>query len=138
MNNFEFYKDEISKMAKEREKRIAIVNGKPTECDWNVECINCDRYDNCNDGGLVKWFLSEHVEETNNAKVCKNLKVDDKILVSYAGSTWFKRHFAGYDSENDYVLTFDSGTTSWTADEKHNIAHWKYAKLPKETGEQNV
>lgn len=138
MTNFEFYRDELSKIAKEEEKRIAIVNGKPTDCNWNVECINCDRYDNCNDGSLVNWFLSEHVEETDNAKICKNLKVDDKILVSHTGEEWFKRHYAGYDSKSDRAYAFNSGVTSWTINGKFDISPWKHVKLPEEAGEQNV
>lgn len=134
MTNFEFYKDELSKIVAAG-KRIAIINGKPTKCSDYIECENCDRHNNCNEVGLIIWLLSEHIEETDNYKICKNLKIDDKILVSDTGDYWNKRYFARYDSENDVVVTFDSGTTSWSAD-KEFVSHWKYAKLPEE-GEQN-
>lgn len=136
MTNLEFFKEELAKMT----KTIAIVEGKPTD-GCHVACTNCDRDNDCTDAGLIKWLLTEHIEETDNSKLCKNLKVDDKILVSNAplsdsSSYWNKRHFAEYDAEHDMVITYDSGTTSWTADKKF-VSHWKYAMLPDEVGEQN-
>lgn len=95
----------------------------------------CSRHDNCTDAGLIKWLLSKHIEETANYRICKNLKADDKILVSNTGNYWEKRHYAGYDSGSDSVLAFDSSTTSWTAD-KQCVAQWKYVKLPEKEGEQ--
>ena len=134
MTNFEFYKDEILKIA-EISKVIAVVNGKPTNCS-DVKCNTCDRHNKCNDVGLVQWLLSEHIEETDNSKICKTLKVDDKILVSNTGDFWERRHFARYDSENDDVVAFDSGATSWSVDNDVWVSHWRYVKLPEEEGEQ--
>lgn len=135
MTNFEFYKDKLSTISETSKSAIAIVNGKPTNC-WNcLACENCDRHNNCWDTGLIKWLLSEHIEETDNYKVCKNLNVDDKILVSLTGDDWVKRYFARYDSENDKVVAFNSGATSWSADNTC-VSQWKYVKLPEEEGEQ--
>lgn len=133
MTNLEFFKEELAKLV-EASKTIAIVNGKPTNCTI-TNCSICDRHNKCSDTGLIKWLLAEHIEETDNYKICKNLKVDDKILVSNTGDYWEKRYFAGYEVENDSVVAFDSGTTSWTAG-KGCISHWRYVKLPEEEGEQ--
>lgn len=134
MTNFEFFKEELAKMA-EASSPIAINNGKPIKCCRDILCKDCDRHNNCNDSGLIKWLLSEHIEETENCKICKTLKVDDKILVSNTGDDWKRRYFAGYDSENDVVITYDSGKTSWSSD-KTWVSHWRYVKLPEEEGEQ--
>ena len=131
MTNLEFFKEELAKMT----KTIAIVDGKPESCTNTTNCDTCDRHNKCNDVGLLQWLLSEHIEETDNSKICKTLKVDDKILVSDNGNFWEKRHFAKYDSEGDYVVAFDSGATSWSVKNDTWVSHWKYVKLPEEEGE---
>lgn len=133
MINFEFYKEELSKIVAVG-NLIAIVDDKPVICSDDIECKKCGRCYKCNELGLMKWLFSEHIEETENCKICKGLNVDDKIYVSNtpisdSSDLWYKRHFAGYDSENDLIITYESGTTSWTADKKF-VSHWKYAKLP--------
>lgn len=130
MTNIEFYKDKLLEIA-DAGTVIAIVDGKPTDGCRDLKCEECDRCDKCTDADLLKWLLSEHTEETVNYKICKNLKVDDKILVSNTDNFWYKRYFAGYDLERDSVLAFDSGATSWTAD-KGCVSHWRYVKMPEE------
>lgn len=136
MTNLEFFKDDLLKIVATG-KRIAIFKGKPAHCFDVLLCRDCDRCYNCTDSGLTKWLMSEHVEKSENSKICKNLKIDDKILVSNSGEYWEKRHFARYDSESDSILVFDTGTTSWTASEKC-VSRWNYVKLPEEGDEQNV
>ena len=62
-------------------------------------------------------------KETDWSKV----KVDTKILVSYDGEKWYKRHFAKY--ENNIIYAFVDGQTSFTTKTSNT---WKYAKLYEE------
>lgn len=110
--------------ADERAKVLKAV----IECGWHCEVhSDKDLFE------MVEKQLKEG--ETENYKICKKLNIDDKILVSDTGDYWEKRHFAGYDPKSDYIIAFDTGTTSWTASEKC-VTRWKYVKLPEE-GEQN-
>lgn len=74
MNNIEFYKDKLLEIA-DAGTVIAIVGGKPINCNNDVVCKECDRHNDCpdkglitycTDKGLIKWLLSEYVEETAN------------------------------------------------------------------------
>ena len=56
--------------------------------------------------------------------------VDTKVLVSRDNEVWFKRYFAKY--EEDRVWCFDSGATSFSADDIDNVSSWKYVKLYQE------
>ena len=56
--------------------------------------------------------------------------VDTKILVSDNGDTWYKRHFAKYETGSVHV--FPDGRSSFTTEESDIIYPWKYAKLYEE------
>lgn len=56
--------------------------------------------------------------------------VDTKVLVSDNGNTWYKRHFAKYESGAVHV--FPDGRSSFTTEESDIIYPWKYAKLYEE------
>lgn len=136
MTNFEFYKEKLSEIsAIGRGRAIAIVDGKPIGGCYDLNCEECDRCNNCTDAALIKWLLSEHIEETENDKICKKLKIDDKVLVSNDGKTWGRRYYAGYD--RGMPLTFHNGKTSWSNEEGAATIAWNYIKLPEEVDEQN-
>lgn len=127
MTNGEFYKDKLLGI----KGMVAIADGEPCACENLRVCELCSRQHKCRDESLIEWLFSEHIEETNNYKICKKLKVDDKILVSRTGDNWKKRHYAGYDSESDCVFAFDSGGTSWSVDRGY-VTCWKFVKLSEE------
>lgn len=60
MTNFEFYKDELLKIANDEED-VAIVDGKPCTCS-DTDCNRCDFGCDCGPK-LVKWLYAEHVEK---------------------------------------------------------------------------
>ena len=65
----------------------------------------------------------------------ENVPVDTKILVkNRKDDTWIKRYFAKY--KNGKVYAWNNGATSFSADNKYNVADWKYAKLYKEEERQ--
>lgn len=127
MTNFEKYQKELAKIAVET-NMVGLSNGIPIDCSaW--DCKACDWYDsgNCNNK-LVNWLNQEYTEPKIQPEV-KDLKVDDKVLVSHDNYTWRKRYFCRYDSKENLVYAFDCGATSWTT---NLTTGWKYAKLPDE------
>ena len=127
MTNFEKYQKELAEIAV-KANVIGLSNGIPIRCSkW--DCKNCDWYGSgdCNNE-LANWLNQEYTEPKIQPQV-KDFKVDDKVLVSNDNHTWRKRHFCRYDSEEDYVYTFECGATSWTT---NLTTSWVYAKLPDE------
>lgn len=127
MTNLEFFKTELRDAVKESVSVGINEKGIPVPCK-SIKCSFCKRSGNCTDKALLEWLLTEH--ETDLYKICKNLKTDDKILVSNDGKDWFKRHFCEYNEKVDLVLAYANGDTSWTT--SNNYAFWRYVKLPEE------
>lgn len=108
---------------------VNVNNGKPCSCDFNTGCESCLFCNlNCNDG-RKNWLEAEYEEpKVDWSKV----SVDTPILVrNYNYDFWKRRYFACYKNGN--VFAFDSGKTSWSADEK---IYWKYAKLAEKGNEE--
>ena len=65
MTNFEYYKDQIFEIAVTANSKLAVVNGKPTNCA-DTHCINCYFYNGpgctCFTEKIYKWLCSEYVE----------------------------------------------------------------------------
>lgn len=76
--------------------------------------------------GLKQWANQEYKESKIQPEV-KDLKVDDKVLVSEDGKYWRKRHFHYYDPVTDAVYAFNNGGTSWS---EGIFYPWRCAKLP--------
>ena len=132
MTNREKYAKEILDVACSGGS-IALVKRKIVDCNDVEDCGNCHFQSSKN--GVKKcaesvkiWANKEYTEPKIQPGV-KDLKVDDKVLVSNDNHTWRKRHFCRYDSEEDYVYTFECGATSWTT---NLTTSWVYAKLPDE------
>ena len=124
MTNFEKYKDELAQIAI-ASAQFGLVDGVPTRCKI-IPCEICDWYENNCFYNVKNWVNQEYIESKIQPEV-KNLKTDDKVLVSNDNHTWCKRYFCRYDSKEDLVYVFDCGATSWTT---NLITAWKYAKLP--------
>lgn len=136
MKNKEHYAKEILKILREREEivGVAVVNGKPERCA-GTPCSGCDFcYEDSCGQALKKWMEKdysekEHEEQKIQPEV-KNLKKDDRVLVSANGVDWIKRYFEKYDQKKDVVYAYVDGATSWSEEQGH--ASWKYAKLPED------
>ena len=123
MTNFERYRNEIIKSARDSENDCSdfvIPNVlKPLNFDCNdLSCETCHRL-------FSAWLLDEYKEpEIDWSKV----PVDTKVYVKdEGGKEWFKRYFAKY--ENGKIYAWDSGYASWTAS---GVTSWEYAKLAEE------
>ena len=89
---------------------ICMYNDSPIESKFELyDLLNCD-FEEC-----VDW---------------SKVPVDTKILVSYCGKKWSRRHFAKYEDETVYV--WKNGTTSFSAESKDYKAEWNYDKLYEE------
>lgn len=137
MKNKEHYAKEILEILREREEivGVAVVNGKPERCA-GTPCSGCDFcYEDSCGQALKKWMEKDYSEKDHEEQKIqpevKNLKKDDKVLVSIDGVNWLKMHFKMYDEENDVVYTYCCVCTSWT-EAGDNESEWTYAKLPKD------
>ena len=116
MKNYEKYADEIREY---KDKDFCKDFVKPhilkSRGCTNTSCDQCKMLQ-------MIWLLEEYEEpETDWSKV----EVDTPILVrDYEGQEWANRYFAKY--ENETIYAWDSGRTSWTAED---VTEWKYAKL---------
>ena len=129
--NREFYEKEILEIACEF-KKVAVVNGEPANCSDGWSCEGCEFYDSersCKDL-LQEWLEQEHKEIRIQPEV-KNLKQDARVLVSQDGIHWCYRHFYKYDKQNDKVICWNDGCTSWSIPHPNDHkTKWEYAKLP--------
>lgn len=66
MTNFEYYQDEILKIA-EKNSLIGLINGKPISCK-DTYCIRCDWYDTECRKDCFNWLYAEHVEKPKLTK----------------------------------------------------------------------
>lgn len=124
--NKEKYAKEIVELATNGVGNIAIVNNKPCCCD-STTCFECDfQYGDC-DELLKQWANSEYKErEIDWSKV----PVDTPIYVWDNNEDKIdkrKRYFAEYDTNNDKIIAFIEGQTSWTSDQ--NITVWDNAEI---------
>lgn len=125
MKNKEKFAKEIVEIACDGQSFAVDKNGEIVKCNI-LPCAEC--IFNCSDctRKIKKWAESEYEEPKIQPEV-KNCKVDDRVLVSYDGKDWHRRHFAEYDNKYDRVFVYDNGGTSWTT---VITSGWKYAKLP--------
>ena len=126
MTNFEKYKDELAQIAVEAGE-LGLKNGKPVLCT-SIECRECNWEKGQCYHSAKEWVNQEYIELKIQPKV-KNLKTDDKVLVSDDGVHWDKQYFYRYDSAVNRVGVFANGCTSWSGSSK-NTTWWEYAKLP--------
>ena len=81
-------------------------------------------------GDITEIYTLEIISEIDFEPCIDWLKiaVDTKILVRDDNDeTWNKKHFARF--ENNKILTFWTGCTSWTHPSGTSLTPWKYAKL---------
>lgn len=126
MTNFEKYQKELAQIAI-ASAQFGLVDGVPTRCRI-IPCEICDWYENNCFYNVKNWVNQEYTEPKIQPKV-KDLKTDDKVLVSDDGVRWEKQYFYRYDSAVNRVGVFANGCTSWSGSSK-DTTWWPYAKLP--------
>ena len=125
MLNKEKYAKEILDIVCQDGTIPAVVNNVPIKCTDALDCYDCKFYynDDCINA-FIKWANSEYKErEIDWSKV----PVDTPIYVwdNYDNRT-YKRHFAGYDKENNMIFVFDDKGTSWSS---VTTTKWDNAKI---------
>lgn len=124
MKNKEKYAKEILEVACEGYK---IAFNKKTNELVSCACTDCAdclfKIGSCNEN-IRKWCESEYIEPPVD---WIKVPVDTPILVRDEDEEKFrKRHFAKY--ENGKVYAWNTGVTSWTADDEY-FTPWDCAKL---------
>ena len=126
MLNKEKYAKEILDILCQDGVNHAVIDNIPVKC-LDTECHRCQFYDTYCVGAFVKWANSEYKErEIDWSKV----PVDTPIYVwdNYEDKIYKrKRYFAEYDTNNDKIIAFTEGQTSWTSDQ--NIMVWDNAEI---------
>ena len=126
MLNKEKYAKEILDIVCQDGVNPAVIDNIPVNC-LSTECHSCQFYDTYCVGAFVKWANSEYKErEIDWSKV----PVDTPIYVwdNYEDKIYKrKRYFAEYDTNNDKIIAFTEGQTSWTSDQ--NIMVWDNAEI---------
>jgi hypothetical protein len=130
MLNKEKYAKEILDIVCKAGHSPAVVNNKPVECN-NTECKDCNFYvyGSCSEK-FIEWANSEYKEpEIDWTKV----PVDTPVYVwDHKCKSRLKRHFAGYDKDNNKIIVFLDGRTSWSVNVVENTtkaAKWDYAEI---------
>ena len=128
MLNKEKYAKEIIDIACNGDS-VGMRNGILCSCDTINNCKHCDFY---NEGILCE----EVIKEWANSE-CKEPEIDwDKVPIDTPIYVWDnyedkiykkKRYFAEYDTNNDKIIAFTEGQTSWTSDQ--NIMVWDNAEI---------
>ena len=106
---------------------IAKQNGHLQPCRYTA-CSKCDFNTTlCCPEEIRKWANSEYKEREID---WNKVPVDTPIYVwdNYEDKIYKrKRYFAEYDTNNDKIIAFTEGQTSWTSDQ--NIMVWDNAEI---------
>lgn len=129
MTNREKYAEQIINMAVNDIKITVDKEGRLSDC-FAINCKDC-AWSSCNQcrKKFREWLEQEYVEPVVD---WSKVPVDTKILVRDSeNGQWRRRHFARY--ENNFVLTWCNGRTSYSSGGCEDVTDWKYAKLAEET-----
>ena len=106
---------------------IAKQNGHLQPCRYTA-CSKCDFNTTlCCPEEMRKWANSEYKEREID---WNKVPVDTPIYVwdNYEDKIYKrKRYFAEYDTNNDKIMAFTEGQTSWSSDQ--NITVWDNAEI---------
>lgn len=126
MKNREAYAEEIVAIALVGET-VAIdrETSKPYACVV-IGCDNCllNNSDySCDEEALKTWAESEYVP---------TYRLDELVMVSDNGHTWYPRYYKGYDATavRAPFIVWSSGTNSITAADAKDTTHFRYCRVP--------
>lgn len=126
MKNREAYAEEIVAIALAGES-IAINREtlKPCACmaaDCHKCLLNAGDY-TCDGDALEAWAESEYTPA---------FKLDELVMVSDNGHTWYPRYYKGYDvtAVRAPFIVWSSGTNSITAADAMDTTHFRYCRVP--------
>lgn len=125
MLNKEKYAKEILDIVCQDGANPAIINNAPINCD-DIDCRKCNffRSSSCR-SAFIEWANSEYKEreiDWNKVPVDTPIYVwDNEDKISY------RRYFAGYDKNNNRIIAFAYGKTSWSNDQ--STIKWDNAKI---------
>ena len=125
MLNKEKYAKEILDIVCQDGANPAVVDNVPIKCTDVSDCHDCKFYvsNDCSDA-FVKWANSEYKEREID---WNKVPIDTPIYVwDFCERDNIKRYFAGYDKENNTIITFDGGKTSWSST---TTTEWSHAKI---------
>lgn len=124
MLNIEKFYDELREL-KVMPLCFSLIDGRLEACTGQCACCQFDKGEHDCAENCKEWLFSEYEEpEVDWSKV----KVDTPIWVKQIPcDNWRKSYFARY--ENGTVYAWNSGKTSWTANNEYAVRSWKYAKL---------
>ena len=117
MLNKEYYKDLLVEFAVNDEK-LALMDGVPSKCD-ETPCAKCgfDDVNVCCVDMRKRWANKEYTEPRIH---WEDVPVDTPVYVN-TDDRQMSRHFASYDVESKLIKVFNSGRTSFTISDKHNV-----------------
>ena len=128
MTNYEKYRDKIVKSIDDDDLCSKFIDPKVLKpmgkrCS-DILCEYCHAL-------MSVWLMDEYKEPEKPKVDWSKISVDTKIYVKdNIYNNWIKRYFARY--EEGKIYAWDSGHTSWIADDENCATSWKYAKLAEE------
>lgn len=127
MLNKEKYAKEIVEIACNRQC-FGMMNGILCPCDTIRRCKYCDFCDMENKipctENIKNWANSEYKErEIDWSKVPVDTPIYNEDKIIYKA----KRHFAEYDTNNDKIIAFTDGQTSWSSCQ--DVMVWDNAEI---------
>lgn len=129
MTNYEYYKEQIERIARLGRSVAMKVTTDEIVCCGDINCNEClfqgSDVASCSQKAF-KWADEEYKEsEVDWSKV----PVDTPVLVSNNKKSWYNRYFAGID-DTDRLLIFPDGRTSWSNETLgREFEYFNYIKL---------
>ena len=134
MTNYEYYKEQIERIARlGRSVAMKVTTGEIV-CCGDINCNEClfqgSDVASCSQKAF-KWADEEYTEpEVDWSKI----PVDTPVLVSDNGVNWERRYFVRKSAEAMFGV-YMHGATSWSAD--GYVVWYRYAKLAEVSDEES-
>ena len=129
MTNYEYYKEQIERIARLGRRVAMDATTGEIVCCVDIDCNEClfqgSEDEKCSQKAF-KWADEEYKEpEIDWSKV----PIDTPVLVSNNKKSWYNRYFAGIDYKGDPAV-FSDGRTSWSNETLgREFEYFNYIKL---------
>lgn len=130
MTNREKYAEQILDLAVNGKNFAFCKEEKIVSCAglWCPNCIFYSGTDNCSKNKEC-WSRQEYVEPPVD---WSKVPVDTKVYVrDFDNGFWIPRHFARFEDEK--IVTWNDGATSFSIDDFNNVSKWNQGKLAEDT-----